>query len=66
MQASTFGGYFNNRPGKLHFASIVLLLLELFAKLLFTPSGLTEENQVSMGHYEEIFQSSTNESARKC
>ena len=47
------------------FSSIVLFLLELFRKPLFIPSGVTKGNQVTVGHYKEIFQSSTNEPARK-
>lgn len=44
---------------------LFFFLLELLTNLLFIPSGLTKGNQVTMGHYKEIFQSSANESARK-
>lgn len=48
-----------------YFSSIVLFLLELFRQPLFIPSGRTKGNQVTVGHYEERVQSSTNESASK-
>lgn len=49
-----------------NFISDPLFLLELFfLKPLFIPSGLAKGNQVTVGHYQEIFQSSGNESARK-
>lgn len=37
----------------------------VFFNCYFMPSGLTRGKQVTMGHNVEIFQSSTNESARK-
>lgn len=48
-----------------YFSSIVRFLFELFRQPLFIPSGRTKGNQVTVGHYEAKFQSSTNESASK-